>query len=101
MIRTAISPRVAMRTRSNGGASPTPSLRKDAPWVGVSTAGSERDVAMLLPRIRLPLVGQDLERTDESRARLGRLDDLVDVPSRRGDIRARELHLVRRDQSRS
>src|SRR5689334_7910740 len=101
MIRTAISPRLAIRTRSNGGDSPAPSLRKDAPRAGVSTTDSERDVAMLLPRIRLPLVGQHLERTDEPWARLGRLDDLVDVPAGRGDIRARELGLVRRDQPRS
>src|SRR3954454_13910380 len=72
MIRTAISPRFAMRTRRNGAASAS-SLRKDE-------AGSERDVAMLLPRIRVALVGEDLEGTDQAGASLRWFDHSVDVP---------------------
>ena len=51
------------------------SLRKD---IG-SRLASERDVAMLLSRVRVALVGQHVERPDEPRARLGRSDDVVDV----------------------
>src|SRR6187431_823294 len=72
-IRTAISPRLATRTRSNGrllvdedraARSGSVSVRKDT--------GSERDVAMLLPRVRVVLVGEDLERPDEPRTSLAR-----------------------------
>ena len=41
-----------------------------------------------------------VERPDQPRPRLGRLDDVVDVAARRGDVRVRELRLVRRDQPR-
>src|SRR5262245_64841848 len=61
--RTAISPRLATRTRRNGGFS----------------EDSERDVAMLLRRVLVALVGEHLERGDETRARVLGLDDLVDV----------------------
>src|SRR5512135_855745 len=98
MIRTAISPRFAISTRRNGGladrtarvspdaASTRSSLRKDA-----SGPGSERDVAMLLPRVAVPLVGEHLEGTDEAGSGLRRLDDVVDVAAGRGDIRVREF----------
>src|SRR5436190_5636312 len=59
MTRTAISPRFATSTR-----------RK---------SGLEGDVAMLLRRILLALVLQDLERADDFRSRVLGLDDLVDV----------------------
>src|SRR3954453_16867680 len=86
MIRTAISPRFAMRTRRNG-ASSAPSLRKDE-------AGSERDVAMLLPRIRVALVGEDLEGADQAGTGLRRFDHFVDVATRRRDVRVSDLRLV-------
>src|SRR5512134_1174157 len=95
MMRTAISPRLAIRTRRNGGVLRcAPSLRKDG-------AASERDVPMLLPWVRVALVLEDLERPDEARARLGWLDDLVDIAARRCDVRVRELGFVGSDQSRS
>src|SRR5437867_5111471 len=61
MTRTAISPRFATRTRRKSG------------------AASERDVAMLLGRVLLALVLEDLERADDLRSGFVRLDDLVDV----------------------
>src|SRR3954452_24463713 len=91
MIRTAISPRFAMRTRRNG-ASSAPSLRKDE-------AGSERDVAMLLPRIRVALVGEDLEGTDQAGTSLRWFDHFVDVATRRGDVWIRELRFVGPDKT--
>src|SRR5689334_2534169 len=92
MIRTAISPRFAIRTRANGRPTAGLSLRKDE-------AASERDVGMLLPRIGLPLVGQDLQGTDQPRSGLGRLDHLVDVAAGRRDVRVGELRLIPRDES--
>src|SRR5437763_16066736 len=65
MTRTAISPRLATRTRRKGGPAARP--------------GSERDVAMLLRRVPVALVLQHLERADEPRTRLLGRDDLVDV----------------------
>ena len=62
------------------------SLRKDM----ASRPASERDVAMLLSRVRVALVGQHLERPDEPQARLGRPDDVVDVAAGRRDVRVRE-----------
>src|SRR5258706_10496791 len=86
MIRTAISPRLAISTRRNGG----PSLRKDVVRVRAAAA-SERDVAMLLSWVRVALVRQQLERRDEAGSRLGRTDHRVDVAARRRCIGAREL----------
>src|SRR5262245_1411446 len=88
MIRTAISPRFAISTRSNGGSS----LRKDE-------LASERDVAMLLRRIRLALARQHLEGADEAGPRLGRPDHVVDVPATRRDPGIGELGLVVLDES--
>src|SRR3990172_513095 len=88
MIRTAISPRLATRTRRNGGP-PASSLRKDG-----TIAVSERDVAMLLPRVRVALVSQHLEGPDDPRPRLGRTDYVVDVAAGRGDVRVVDLLLV-------
>src|SRR5262245_49728189 len=94
MIRTAISPRFATRTRRNGMPGcppPAPaSLRKDA----ASSAALERDVAMLLSRVRVALVGHRLERPDQARPRLGWTDDVVDISTRGGDVGVRELCLV-------
>jgi hypothetical protein len=65
MIRTAISPRLATRTRRNGTSAPLSprgpaSLCKDA-----ASAGSERDVAMLLSWVRVALVRHRLEGADQ------------------------------------
>src|SRR5215813_13867582 len=60
MILTAISPRFATRTRRKSGR-------------------LEGNVAMLLWRVLLALVLEDLERPDDFRSRLFWLDDLVDV----------------------
>src|SRR5439155_7791495 len=65
MTRTAISPRLATRTRRKGGPAARP--------------GSERDVAMLLRRVPVALVLVHLERPDETGARVLWRDDLVDV----------------------
>src|SRR5262245_37429029 len=91
MIRTAISPRLAISSLRNGGAC-RPSLCKDGPADGPAdgpTAASERDVAMLLSRVDVALRLQELEGPDDPRPRLGRADDVVDVAASRGDVRAR------------
>src|SRR5512142_3174618 len=75
MTRTAISPRFAMRTFSNG--------------VPVTTR-SERDVAVLAARVRVAFPRERAQRRDELRPRLVRLDDVVDVPARCRDVRVRE-----------
>src|SRR6185369_2792940 len=75
------------------------SLRKDATGRRVRGDGSERDVAMLLARVDILFVGEELEGGDESRPRLGRPDDRVDVAARGRGVRARELGLVLLDES--
>src|SRR5438093_11289085 len=74
MTRTAISPRFATRMRLKSG----------------RDAGSEWNVAMLLRRVPVALVLQHLERADETRARLLRLDHLVDVAELGRLVRVRE-----------
>ena len=86
MIRTAISPRFAMRTRPNGRAPCSVFAQRRA-----RATASQRDVAMLLRRVRVALVGEDLEGRDQAGPRLRRIDHVVDVAARRGDIRVREL----------
>src|SRR5262250_3109251 len=80
MTRTAISPRFATSTR-----------RKSA-------GGSERDVAMLLRRVLVALVLQHLERADEPRTGVLRLDDLVDVAQLRRLVRVRERAAILGDE---
>src|SRR4051812_23178249 len=92
MIRTAISPRLAMSRRRKGGGGP--SLRKDV----AVPACSERDVAMLLSGICLALRLQHLEGSNHLWPGLGRPDDVVDIATGRGDVRVRELCLVRRNE---
>src|SRR5512146_2220656 len=99
MIRSSISPRLAISTRRNGGATrravvgeepaSTASLRKDA-----APPPLERDVAMLLPGVRVALVGQHLQRANQARPGLRRLDDVVDITARGGDVRVREFGFV-------
>src|SRR5215211_7161708 len=93
MIRTAISPRLATRTRRKGGAV---SLRKDASRLTAPAGASERDVAMLLSRIGVPLRLQHVEGGDDSRTRLRRTDNVVDIAAGGRDVRVREFVLVRR-----
>src|SRR5262245_5253427 len=69
--RTAISPRLATRTRRKSGR-------------------SEGDVAMLLRRVPVALVLEHLERPDQARAGLLGLDDLVDVAELRRLVRIGE-----------
>ena len=49
---------------------------------------------MLLSWVRVALVGQCLEGTDEPRPRLGRSDDIVDVATGRGHVGIGELGLI-------
>src|SRR2546428_1210616 len=83
MTRTAISPRFATRMRLKSG----------------RDAGSEWNVAMLLGRVPVALVLQHLERADEARARVGGLDDLVDVAELGGLVRVGEGLPVLGDQA--
>src|SRR5512140_1891919 len=87
MMRTAISPRLAIRTLRNGGS--VASLRKDD-----ARPPLERDVAMLLLGVAVPLVGQHLECPDQAGSRLRRLDDVIDVAARGGHVRVGELGFV-------
>src|ERR1051325_1813556 len=89
MTRTAISPRFATSTRRKSGAAEPP---------GAGGGESERDVAMLPGRVLLALVLQHLERADDLRSRLFRLDDLVDVAELGGLERIGERAPVLRDQ---
>src|SRR2546426_7043524 len=83
MTRTAISPRFATRIRLKSG----------------PEARSERDVAMLLGRVPVALVLQHLERPDQARARVGGLEDLVDVAELGGLVRVGEGAPVVGDQA--
>ena len=49
---------------------------------------------MLLRRIPVPLAAQRLERVDQPRTRVARIDDVVDVAAGRGDVGMRELRAV-------
>src|SRR5258707_12720071 len=90
MMRTAISPRFAIRTLEKGAlrrTSGASSLYKDG-------AVSERDVPMLLSRVRVALAGEHLQGGDQAGPRLGRLDHVVHIPARGRDVGVRELLLV-------
>src|SRR3954464_14616028 len=65
MTRSAISPRLATRILSN-------------------IDDLERNVAMFLRRVAIALSPQRLERVDQTRTRVARIDDVVDVPVRCG-----------------
>src|SRR5215203_6520026 len=94
MMRTAISPRFATRTRPKGGTRSVAVARSRRSASVRKDTGSERDVAMLLPRVRVALVREELQGADQPRTRLAREDDLVDVAARRGDVRIGERRLV-------
>src|SRR5258705_11081110 len=81
MMRTAISPRFAMRILFIGG--------------------SERNVAVLLRRVPVALGLERREPVDQLRARLARTDDLVEEAALRGHERVRELLAVLRDLRRA
>ena len=82
MIRTAISPRLAIRTRSNG----RPSLRKDG-------SGAPPRQSGMLPCFFRGLVSRlsasIAKRADQPGSRLRRPDDVVDVAAPRRDVRVR------------
>src|SRR5512137_2514854 len=80
MTRHAISPRLAIRILLNMFLSPG--------------AGSERDVAVLAPRVLQLLVAQHRQRAADALARLVRLDHVVDVAAAAGDERVGEAVLV-------
>ena len=99
MMRTAISPRFATRTSANGALG---GARHPALWGSVSLRKdtiTERDVAVLLLRVRVPLVGEHLEPADEARARLRWPDHFVDVAPGGGDVRVVESGLVFANES--
>src|SRR6187455_2495272 len=57
-------------------------------------SSSERDVAVLAPRVVDLLVGEHRQRPADPLPRLVRLDHVVDVAARAGDERIGELGLV-------
>src|SRR4026207_1294045 len=100
MMRTAISPRLAIRSRAKGGAvvamgGAVVSLRKDAARSASAGGGSERDVAMLLSVICVPLCLQHLEGPDDPGPRLRRPDDVVNVAASGGGVRGGGTRLRR------
>src|SRR5436190_14640217 len=104
MIRTAISPRFATRTRRNGGPAastsstgPVASLCKDGPLV-LAAASLEGDVPMLLSGIGVALVGQHLEGPDDPGPRLHGPDHVIDVAPAGGDIGVREARAIFLDE---
>src|SRR6185503_20746056 len=99
--RIAISPRFATSTLWIGRAGTALWDFGDARGdLGVMRCGlpSERNVAVLLRRQRLPLVRQHAERADQSRTRLLGLDHVVEIAEPRRDVRIRELLVVLLDE---
>src|SRR5262249_27612807 len=74
--------------------------RSPAAWMRmpIPSPGLQRDVAVLAGRPGLALRAQHPERADELRARLRRLDHVVDVAELGGDVRVREPRLVLVDE---
>src|SRR5439155_20135272 len=60
----------------------------------------QRDVPMLLPRIRVALSGKGLEAGDEPWPGLRWSNDIVDIAASRSDVRIGESGLVLRDEPR-
>src|SRR5918994_2161754 len=58
----------------------------------------QRNIPMLLRRVAIPLTPEHPKRFDQSRATVPGIDDVVDVPSRRGRVRVSELLGVLLDQ---
>src|SRR5690606_31358358 len=54
----------------------------------------QRNVPVLLRRVRVPLLAQHVERVDQPGARLARIDHIVDVAARGGDVRVGEALAV-------
>src|SRR5512146_742276 len=77
MIRSAISPRLAMST-----------------FVNISAPTSEWDVPVLFRWVAVPFRSQRLERVDQSRSRIARVDDVVDVSATGSNVRVCELGAV-------
>src|SRR4030042_6158269 len=84
--RQAISPRLAMRIFLN--------MCVSCDLCALPGRGSERDVAVLAPRVLDLLVVQHRERAAYPLARLVRHDDVVDVAAAAGDERVGELLAV-------
>src|SRR3954463_11509606 len=55
---------------------------------------SQRKIPVLLRRIPVALRAQRVERVDQPRACVARVDDVVDVAAAGGDVRVRELRRV-------
>src|SRR5512134_3600081 len=82
MMRTAISPRLAMSTLVTFDIGPqTTNGRRRSQW----------NIPVFLLGVDVALVGQQLEAVDQARARLARFDHVVDVAARGGDVWVGEL----------
>src|ERR1700683_1917154 len=77
MMRTAISPRLAMRTFFN--------------WILATILASQRIVSVFFGGIPVALVLEILERRDQLPPRLPRMDHLVHEAAPRRNVRVREL----------
>lgn len=69
----------------------------NSPSLAYRIAALERDVAVLPRRVGVALVAQHIERGDQSRPALARVDHVVDVAPGRRDVRVGELLAVLRD----
>src|SRR5688572_30322344 len=107
MTRKAISPRFAIRTFLNKfcpcgyhGCTAEVAKHQESPAVRASALdASERNVSVLFRGILVALGLQRLERINESRPRVARIDDVVEISSTGRDVRVRELLPVLLDLS--
>ena len=97
MMRTAISPRLAIRTFLNMAFR---SLRLHVRSYDAVTSQLERDIPVLLRRVGVALVLEHFQRIDQARAGFARLDDIVDVTALGRNIRIGEFLAVLGDQFR-
>src|SRR5438132_12983559 len=99
-MRTAISPRLAMRIFFTGTDSfyfggvrftPEHDVLEGPASAGPHAPSSERDVPMLLRRVLIALVFEVLESGNQLATRLSGMNHFVQEAARGGDVRIREL----------
>src|SRR5882724_9723390 len=99
-MRSAISPRLAMSTRfieagrRAGGAGRSAPVVSSEANPSAPPPRSQRNVAMLLRRIPVPLRRQGPQRVDQPRPGVPGIDDVIDVAPARGGVGVGELGRV-------
>src|SRR4051812_30630434 len=66
-------------------------------WTRKQFYALQRNIAVLLRRIAIALRPQRLQRIDEPRTGIARIDDVVDIAAPRRDVRVRELRRILSD----